>query len=366
MLKDLAKLKIALFCHGLKFDDKRFGGKGRRSGAGPAGGRFLRLAKDIIANVPTWPKFVKESIFELRYEDNEFEIWREGKELVKVELIPSRYDYYDKKTSNNIIMRKIALIHGEDCLATTVNQRCYYWRTGQQCVFCGIEESLKRAETVAKKDPIDLYETAQSAIEEGVCKHITLTTGTVNSEDKGAKYMEKIVRKLSTLGVPIHVQVEPPRDFKWFDKLHDAGAETIGVHIETMNPESFSKYCPGKSNSSSIETFINAWRYCLDIFGKNQVDTYYLIGLEKSIEDLIANLEKIANLEVIPFPVQVRPISGAKLEDIKIPEYDDLLNIYSELGKILHKNSLNPFQNKAGCVRCNSCSALKEAYRYLS
>lgn len=366
MSKNLTKLKLELFCRGLRLSEDIYGGKGRKSGAGPAGGRFVKIKEDIIGNIPIWPEFTKKSRFLLKIKDNIFELWKDNSKLHDVELLPANYEFYKKKTTTNIPMKKIALIHGENCLATTVIQTCYYWRINKQCLFCGIEGSLKSNSTVAVKKPIELFETTKAAIDEGVVEHITLTTGTTKSKDKGAEYLEKIVRKISTLEIPIHVQVEPPEDFNWFNKLYNAGAETIGIHIETLNEEKFKQYCPGKSTRTGIKEFLKSWQYCVDLFGKNQVDTYYLIGLEKIDERFFKNIEKIAGLGVIPFLVPLRPVSGSKLESFKKPTANTLMNIYSRAGKILHKYKLNPFKTKAGCVRCNACSAMKEAYKYLS
>ena len=360
-----AKLKIELFCKGLKYNKEIIGSKGRKSGAGPAGGRFLRLSDDIIANVPIWPEFAEYSEFELEREGDVYKLLKNKEEIAEIELLPSKYRFYDRTTSSGIKMSKIALIHGLNCLATTVNQICYYWRMGYQCLFCGIEGSLKERATVARKSPDDLYETAKAAIDEGVCEHMTLTTGTEKSEDRGAKYMLKVVEKLNKLDIPLHVQVEPPKDFIWFKKLAEAGTDTIGVHVETLNPEKFKKYCPGKAMNSDITRYIQAWEYCLDIFGKNQVDTYYLLGIEEDYESLIKNLNIIADIGVIPFLVPIRPVVGAKLNKFERLNFNELINLYREVGKILHKNKLNPFENKAGCVRCNACSAIKEAYKYL-
>jgi len=363
--KELIKLKLDLFCKGLKITDDFIGGKGRKSGAGPAGGRFLKLKDDIVVNVPIWPDFARESPYFLKKSTQNFELWKSQNKLIDVELIPSKYKFYEKKTSTNILMKKIALIHGERCLATTIIQTCHYWNIGKPCVFCGIEGSLKINATKAKKSPEELYEVVMAAKDEGVCEHITLTTGTTGTKDKGAAHMEKVVKKLYPLDIPIHVQIEPPREKIWFKKLYEAGSKTIGVHVETLDSDSFKKNCPGKSEDLSINNYKESWSYCVELFGKNQVSTYYLIGLEEINQQFFENIEEIAKLGVIPFLVPIRPISGSKLNIFKKFTYLELLNIYKKSSQILHKHNLNPFENKAGCVRCNACSATKESYKYL-
>ena len=71
-------------------------------------------------------------------------------------------------------MKKVALLHGNDCLATTIYQKCIYWTKNQQCKFCGIELSLREADTVSIKTPKQILEVVIKGIEEKILKHITL------------------------------------------------------------------------------------------------------------------------------------------------------------------------------------------------
>ncbi|GAH12824.1 unnamed protein product, partial [marine sediment metagenome] len=98
----------------------------------------------------------------------------------------------------------------------------------------------------------------------------------------------------------------------------------------------------------------------IDTFGKNQVASYVLTGLGESKGDFIKDIEKVISLGVIPYITPVRPIQGKKI--LPNTNFEDLLDIYKDSGKLMREYGVNPLENKAGCVRCGGCSAIKEAY----
>ena len=63
-----------------------------------------------------------------------------------------------------------------------------------------------------------------------------------------AEYLEVIkdIRK-SYPSIPIHIQIEPMNDIAWYSKIHTAGANTIGIHLEILDPEKRKEICPGKN-----------------------------------------------------------------------------------------------------------------------
>lgn len=45
----------------------------------------------------------------------------------------------------------------------------------------------------------------------------------------------------------IQAQCEPPADFAWFQKLRDAGVDTLGMHLEAWDEEVRYRTMPGKA-----------------------------------------------------------------------------------------------------------------------
>ena len=366
------RMKTELLCKGLYLDSnlmdhysKHGISYGRKGGAGPLGGRYFLLEDNkTLVNVALWDNPVKTNLTLREKSDDFFEVYdvKNGISFGKLKLV-SNPKYYNPEyiTSDGIPMRKIALVHGVDCLASTIYQKCKYWACGEACKFCGIELSLKYDTTIEEKNYHQMNEVIAQAKKEGRCTHMTLTSGTEDSDDKGVnRYIELLKGvKEEHPNLPLHVQVEPLEDLKLITELREAGADTIGIHIEILDRHIRDIITPGKANIP-FELFKNNWEYSLEIFGINQVSTFILTGFEDPTEDFFSDLEKIVSLGVIPFITPVRSIPGMK--DLPTTNFNILLDTYIRAAKLMKEFGINPLEHKAGCVRCGGCSAIKEAY----
>ena len=347
---------------------------GRKGGAGPAGGRYFRFSNGAIANVPMYIDKQPNSSFIIEDIDGNNNVKlkvKEGSNFVPVplQLIPVP-NFYTLKNSEEIPYQKIALMHGDRTLATTINQRCRYWRGNQQCKFCALELSLNSGATIERKNGIQMVETIQAAREEDkhFAEHLTLTIGTTENPDKGmAEYLEVIkdIRKFYP-SIPIHIQIEPMQDLSWYSKIHDAGANTIGIHLEILDPEKREEVCPGK-NFIPYKTYVEHWKKAIEVFGKNQVSTFILTGFDRLEDefDFRKKLEEIVKIGVLPLITPVRYLTGV---EYRIPEtssqyFYDLIIYAAEL---CEKYGLNPEKNQAGCIRCGGCSPIIDAYKMIS
>ncbi len=353
----LARLKVDILCRGLKVEGDIEGG--RKVGAGPAGGKHLILNGKSVVNAPLWPPFARRSNLVLRKEGKRWFVFEGERKVAEVRPV-SVPRFYGRVTSSGIPMWKVALLHGKDCVATTLLQKCVRQEAGLGCKFCGVELSLKSGLTVARKRVKDLVEVVGAALEEGVCNHVTITTGTTASPDRGGQLLAEAARGLkSCYDVPVHVQLEPPRRRGVFGKLAEAGVDTVGVHIETFDEEVRRIVCPGKAEVSQEEYF-RAWREAVDAFEEEQVSTYVIAGLGETDGSLLWGFEEAACLGVTPFLVPLIPIVGTELENASPPPPDRMVRLYRALRSILTSYGVDPLKSKAGCVRCSSCSALRE------
>jgi radical SAM protein (TIGR04043 family) len=365
--------KAELLCKGLYLDEelrefyKNQGINidfGRRGGAGPLGGRYFTFENGTLVNVALWDNKEKTNLV-LGQRDGEFLKIVDDKTkmlFTKLKLVdePQYYspDYF---TSDGTPMKKIALVHGVDCLASTIYQKCKYWACGEACAFCAIELSLTQDSTILEKTPQQMVEVIKVAKKEGRCNHMTLTSGTEEGNDKGAKRYIELLKEIKKNfpNLPLHVQIEPLEDFEYLYKLKNAGADTIGIHIEILNEEIRKRITPGKYHIS-YSTFEENWQKAVEIFGKNQVETFILTGFGESYKKLILDLERVISLGVIPFITPARSIPS--LKDLPPTKPADLIKLYIEAAKIMKNLGVNPLKNKAGCVKCGGCSAINQAY----
>ncbi len=378
-IDEVLRKKTELLCKGLFIDQaliehyKNQGFNielGRKGGAGPLGGRYFRFEtpfqkEPIIVNAALWndPQRTdlilgkkKGEFFNIHKRD-EGELWGQLKLINNPNYYSSKY-----KTSDGIRMKKIALVHGIDCLGTTIYQKCKHWECGNACAFCGIELSLKYETTILEKTGQQISEVITAAKEEGRCSHMTMTSGTESSEDKGALRYIKILKKIKENHpeIPLHIQIEPLNDLSYLIRLHDAGADTIGIHIEVMDDELRKEVTPGKYKIP-YSMFVKNWKKAIEVFGANQVESFILTGFGEPYDKFMEDLESLISIGVIPFVTPVRSVPGRTA--LPQTSYRNLLKMYYTGAKLMKKHHINPLENKAGCVRCGGCSAINEAYK---
>jgi len=349
------RLKIELLCRGARTEEKI--DRGRRGGAGPTGGRYFTLPDETCIEIPLQGKFVETSPFHLAQIKGNWRIHRGKKPLVEVKMVP-RPRFYEKTMSDGTPMRKVAVLHGKDCLASTVYSKCVYWTSGRQCKFCGIE--LWHNKRLIQKQPHQLGEVAEEAVKEGAAKHITLTTGTPPEPDKGALMLAEATRAIKEhVNTPVHVQLEPPRKTRFLETLRNAGVDTVGMHVESFDQKVLSNICPAKSR---VQAFMEAWKKAVELFGDGQVSTFIIAGLGETDESILQGAEKAARIGVIPYLLPLRPIAGTIFGDSSPPTPKRMIKLYRNVAETLHDVGLDPRKNRAGCVRCGACSALQEAF----
>lgn len=357
MEKSIAELKIELLSMGIRSQGID---KGRKGGAGPAGGRFFRLKDNSCVNAPLWPNYTERSPYYLHND----QVFFNDTPLDDVHLI-STPNFYSRSTSDKIPMKKIALLHGLNCIASTIIQTCIYWKKHLSCQFCGIELSLQAGETIPIKKPQQLREVVGVAIEEKVCRHMTLTIGSLPRDDKGAAFYINVVKEIKQYyDIPIHVQLEPPKYKKYLENLQKNEVDTIGIHIESFDSNVLQTICPGKVQISLGE-YEDAWKTAFMLFGENQVDSYIILGLGETDLSVIEGSEFLLERGVIPYLVPFRPISGTPMEATSTPAPSRLIKVFTQIAQLLRDYGIDPTQNKAGCVRCGACSPLTEAFKYL-
>ncbi len=273
--------------------------------------------------------------------------------------------FYDLETADGVNYEKIAKLHGRKVLATTVVQTCVRYDESERCRFCAIEASLDAGLTIAVKTPAMLAEVAEAAVRLDGISSMVMTTGTSNGWDRGAKHLARCVRavKKAVPGLEIQVQCEPPADLRAITDLYEAGARSIGIHVESMDDAVRRRWMPGKSRVS-MDEYRAAWREAVRVFGRNQVSTYLLVGLGEDPDELVEGARELIEMGVYPFVVPFRPLAGTLATDVDgvpAPDRSILSSVTSRVAELLLAAGMRGEDQRAGCVACGACSALKTA-----
>jgi len=270
--------------------------------------------------------------------------------------------FYDLSTSDGVPYEQIAKLHSDRVLATTVVQTCVRYEESQRCRFCAIEESLRQGSTVAVKSPAQIAEVALAAHELDGITQVVMTTGTSNGRDRGATHLARCVRAVREVlpDLPIQVQCEPPGDLATITDLFEAGARSIGIHVESMDDDVRRRWMPGKG-SVAMDDYRAAWREAVRVFGWNQVSTYLLIGLGEDPDELVAGAAELIAMGVYPFVVPFRPLKGTLATDVDGavgPDPATTYDVTRRVAALLREAGMAGSDQAAGCAACGACSAL--------
>ena len=331
---------------------------GRKGGAGPSDHKAITVG-DTTVMVPVYTGSAANSDYTLQYtQDGQAAIKRLGTEIAAVKL-PQQPKFYSLKTAEGIPYNKIALLHSNNVLATTVQQTCMRYRDSRTaCQFCAIEDSLKGDRTLARKTPAQLAEVAAAAVRLDGVEQIVMTTGTPNRSDRGAAYLCDCAAAIkAAVDIPIQAQCEPPDDFAWFGRLKAAGVDSLGMHLEVVEPDVRSRIMPGKAEVP-VDYYFEAFEAAVAVFGRGQVSTYLLAGLGDRMQTLVDTSRRLIQMGVYPFVVPFVPISGTPLAEHPAPSSEFMYELYQQIGTLLKQSDISSQTMKAGCAKCGACSAL--------
>lgn len=326
----------------------------RTAGAGPSADGHL-VVDGLNAAIPRNP----DSPFEF----DGTRILYDGHDTgLDIEVI-DRPRFYDLTTDDGIPYEKLARLHGRNVLATTVVQTCIRYGREQRCRFCTIEESLRSGATTAVKRPAELAAVAEAAVRLDGVTQMVMTTGTSAGPDRGARHLARCVRavKATVPGLPIQVQSEPPADLAVLTELREAGADAIGIHVESLDEQVRRRWMPGKA-AVPLAVYRSAWREAVRVFGRNQVSTYLLVGLGEDPEELIAGAGELITMGVYPFVVPFRPQPGSLAVDVDgagAPDSAVTEKVSRAVAALLAAAGMSGADQRAGCAACGACSVLQ-------
>ena len=233
------------------------------------------------------------------------------------------------------------LIHCPGQAYITISEQCIY-----DCKFCPVPKLKGKVKST--DEIIALVEEANS---HGNMEGISITSGVEESPEKEVEKAVAVVKELKKrYDVPIGVSVYPTKDSSRL--LKDAGATEVKYNVETMDREIYDKYCKKPPLDFTIECLKDA----VQVFGKNNVFTNFIVGLGESDETVEKHFEELAKMGVIPNirAVGVHPLRFGELEAER-PTKERLLKLTKMARRILDKYGLDAGAAKTMCQPCTGC-----------
>jgi hypothetical protein len=88
------------------------------------------------------------------------------------------------------------------------------------------------------------------------------------------------------------------------------------------------------------------------------VSTYFILGLGETPESVMEGCRAAIDRGVYPFVVPLRPAPGSIVADGVPPSAEYVQDVYERVAPLLAEAGMMSQNARAGCVRCQACSAL--------
>jgi len=360
----LIELKARLLCEGANVDEAaselfelQNPSKAKRGGLS-SGGK-IKLAGGLFANFPVYQKR-KTRLSVVRDSDNERGVFVQegGQILASGEVLPPPA-WYGQNVGDFEITR-IFTAHNRQ-LATAIYEDCALFSTGEQCRFCVINRSLSEKPPALVKKSAELVLAALDRIPSESYDGLTMNGGMTFGSGRGMEILVPVIKAIRQRypSLPIAVEMTPPSDLTWIDRITDAGVSSLMMNLELWDAELRTRLLPGKDKYCPREQYLRAFERALVLLGPGRVSTCFVVGTE-SVETLKEGIAAVVRLGVIP-----SPLAGRYFEDIPdypfVPDVDwrIFLEVLEFAAQELRKRGLSS-TDSAGCVACRMCDLIKD------
>lgn len=285
-------------------------------------------------------------------------------------------EYYSKIISNGEYVKKYVSACGLDELNIIPWKGC---AISKGCRFCGINNFINSEDLSAQKISKDknewknICEQYLNNLEEAVLiaknsncykehAHVILIAGNLdnNSLDFETQIFVEIAKRISPLVGDISKEgivavISPPNDLNLIEALKEAGVEKVVFNLEAITKTSFEKYCPGKFDLG-YNFFIDRLKYSINVFGKGNVWTNLVFGLE-NIKDTLKECAKLVS-DGIVISANVLHLDKGNSLDCNIPLTKDIIDFFYRLEILNNQKGFSPFY----CAKALRTSLSNEAH----
>lgn len=134
--------------------------------------------------------------------------------------------------------------------------------------------------------------------------------------------------------------ISPPHDSCKLYALKKAGVQKIVFNFEAVTRKGFEKYCPGK-NILGYNHFFNSLKQSVNIFGKGNVWTNLVFGLENK-EDVLNECREIISNDIV-VGANILHLDQGNTLDCDVPSMEDSIDFFYRMQKLNEKMGYRPF-----------------------
>ena len=373
-------IKGALFLSGVRLDDSAYEGIGEiwKEDLGQhhynpnARVRRPRMPPHAL-NLPHGfyvPLYLDErSPFLLRRERGTLYLYLDELRLFPVEL-DRRPSYYARTTSTGVPMGHIGPHRLQRQLLIEYNAYCQFFSDGTPCLFCGIiaERPIHHGhyQSYFTASPQEIAEVAEAAYGEGACSEMQITGGVLPGRAEVPHILEVGRAVRERLGVETipgsQAVLVPPPDPGGLEALREAGWQGVAFNLEVWDPRLWPGMVPGKAATLSREGWLEALEQAVQVFGKGQVASVLVAGLEPK-QAHWQGVEWLAQRGIYGVPIPWTPTPGSPLEGHQTPMAAWHLEVVVKDLDIWERYGLDPHRHSSGGFHYQDLGTMRQHLR---
>ncbi|MEE3420256.1 MAG: radical SAM protein [Lachnospiraceae bacterium] len=280
--------------------------------------------------------------YHVELEDGHYVLYK-GKEYLDEVTFIEKPQWYDRRTSDGVLMKTIAQEVGKTKLTVAYSNECALKDKGLDCKFCNINATKRNfadLQGIEWKTAEQIAETYQAAYTEGY-RAMTITGGFIPERREVDYYIdvaEAIHDAIDADDFGITACIGAPQDLDIIDKYKEAGYTGISSNMEIWDANIFKAICPGKEQvCGGRQNWINALKHEVEVFGKGNVRSFFVAGIEPK-SSLLDGLEYLASIGVVPIPLHWIPNPGSELEGHRAPTPEWFLDLDLKAYSILKQH----------------------------
>ncbi len=184
-------------------------------------------------------------------------------------------------------------------LLLTYNDGCF-----GKCAYCGLSKARStdnpwRDNSFIRVDwPTVALDEVISRIKGGHCPHVERVCISMITNNKTRKDLITVVKRLSETVDQVSALITPTIvDKKWLNELKMAGADMVGIAIDTATPELFEKLRgSGVKGYHKWKKYWKTFKEAVEVFGGENVGIHLIVGLGESEAEMIKIIQQAQNM----------------------------------------------------------------------
>jgi hypothetical protein len=300
---------------------------------------------------------------------------------VRVEPIPLLS--YTKKQHQGVQLDDFVSVMGVDRLGVLTFDGCEEWSKGLPCHFCGANPNrlgyCQKKPNLGQLGHFPDYDSWWNSYEdffrEGVAtaireimnediephRHFLAMSGNLSDQDKAWQYLLRVLGEMSRVidfsEWDSHINLLPPRDFRYIHMAKDLGFKNICMNLEVFDPGLFALICPGKHLACGYGRIREALDYSLGVFGGGNVRTNLVLGAEP-VANLIRASKELGERGIVVNTTVFYPRPGSVWRNKKPPTKEEVLEATGRLTETHRAYGHTPF----GCTLSSRSSLESEFF----